>query len=584
MIVLNAQDILYEYGKGLEEPIYVIENYFKTFDKTQETNVPFKLFPRQKDIITGYESYRYNLVTKPRQAGVSTVTAAYLSVKVAWAEENNPEKILILANKQDLAMEFLSKIKGFLQQLPRWVWGGEYYGSAENEAKDIFITNSKKHLTLPNGSQVRALATSKDALRGYTPTRLVMDEAAFIDGGAEVFAAAQSALSTGGKCTLISTPGGYDELYHHTYDTAKKGENDFNIIEMRWHEDLRYNKDLEWIKGDLKEKETEFTFKSYQRRLDDGWKPTSKWYRDMCRSLNNDKRKIAQELDVSFLGSGGNVIDEEYIEYIEKNDCCDPSWVAGLQKDIWIWKKPVVGHRYILSADVARGDGEDSSAFVIIDFTTLEQVVDYKGKLPPDMFAQLIEEYAIIYNAYTVVDITGGMGVATVLKLLEYDFPNKLLHYDEPRGRVLKTDDLTKYKKGNKTPGFNAQSVRLPMISLLEETIRMNKIKLYSRRLTSEMRTFVYLNGRPDHMKGRHDDVLMCLAMGVWVLEHSFKKLEKLESQSKAMLGGWLNSSQLVDDGVLNKDVKKKVNGFVSNNYSPNNASGNYLWLFSGMK
>ena len=35
--------------------------------------------------------------------------------------------------------------------------------------------------------------------------------------------------------------------------------------------------------------------------------------------MNNDAKMIAQELDVSFIGSGGNVINEEFIEYQEKN-------------------------------------------------------------------------------------------------------------------------------------------------------------------------------------------------------------------------------------------------------------------------
>ena len=72
---------------------------------------------------------------------------------------------------------------------------------------------------------------------------------------------------------------------------------------------------------------------------------------------------------------------------------------------------------------------------LIIDFTTMEQVMEYQGKVPPDLLAELIYEYGTLYNAYTIVDITGGMGVATVLKLLEMKY--KLLHYDVPRGKIL---------------------------------------------------------------------------------------------------------------------------------------------------
>jgi hypothetical protein len=57
----------------------------ETFDKTQEGFVPFKLFPRKRDY-TCLRKHRFNLVTKPRQAGVSTTTAAYMSIKVGWAD------------------------------------------------------------------------------------------------------------------------------------------------------------------------------------------------------------------------------------------------------------------------------------------------------------------------------------------------------------------------------------------------------------------------------------------------------------------------------------------------------------------
>lgn len=590
--MLTNSDILLEYAKGLKNPSYIIENYLKTFDKTQEGFVPFKIFPRQKEIIDGYINHRYNIVTKPRQAGVSTLTAAYLSVISAWADIDNPEKILVLANKQSLAQEFLGKIKDFLSQLPRWVWGEKYYGSLENENKEIFLTNSKGHLVLPNKSEIKALATSKDALRGYAPTFLVMDEAAFIENGAEVFGAAQTALSTGGRAALISTPGGYDELYWKTYDNAKKGENDFNIVEMKWYEDPRYNKDLSWEKkidedNILREPEIDFTFSSYKKRIEDNWKPTSSWYKAMCRAMNNNKRMIAQELDVSFVGSGGNVIDEEYIIYQEKNNCIEPKYVSGVEKEFWVWEKPIEGHEYILASDVASGSGDDYSTIVIIDFTTMEQVMEYRGKVQPDLLAQIIEEYGNLYNAYTIVDVI-GMGISTVLKLLELNYKN--LHYDDPRSNLLKNrKDLTQYKRGNKIPGFNAQSVRLPMISNLEHQIRINGVKIKSIRLTSEMRTFVFKNGRPDHMKGTHDDLLMALAMALWVLEHSFKKLEKLEKQSKAILNSWINTNTLSDKdkNEFTPKGKNKVTG--KPNFDQNTSKnmqdprGDYLWLFSGM-
>lgn len=582
--MLTTQEIFKEYGRCLINPVYAIETYLETFDKTQEGFVPFKLFPRQKEIISAYEKNRFNIVTKPRQAGVSTTTAAYLSIKVGFADKDNPEAVLIIANKQELAFEFLAKIKDFLSQLPRWVWGHEYYGNAKNESKSIFLTDSKKEIKLPNGSRVKAVATSKDALRGFTPTFLVMDEAAYIDNGAEVFGAALTALGTGGRATLISTPNGMDALYYKTYDQARNKKNNFNIIEMKWYEDLRYNKDLRWIKGDDVETEYEFTFASYNARIADGWKPTSSWYEEMCRGMNNDAKMIAQELDVSFIGSGGNVISEEYIELHEKNNVMDPKYVSGLEQEIWIWEEPKEGHQYIMGVDVSRGDGEDSSTIIVVDFTTMEEVMEYQGKIQPDLLAQIVEEYGNLYKAYTVVDVTGGMGVSTVLKLLEFDY--KRLHYDDTNGKILSSrqKELSSYNKQNKIPGFHATNVRLPMISNLEYNIRTNAIKIRSSRIISEMKTFIYKNGRPDHMEGYHDDLLMSLAMCLWVMEHSFKNLEKMEKQTKAILSSWTSSSKISptisEINPETKKIEKKINPNHAAYRNVQDPRGEFAWLF----
>lgn len=575
--MLTRKQILEEYGKCLMDPVYAIETYLKTFD-TQRGYVPFKLFPRQKEVISNYEDFRYNLVTKPRQAGITTLTAAFIAIKIAFSDTESPERALILANKEDTAISMLAKVKEFLDQLPSWVWAGE-----ENYLKK----NTNKHIILNNKSEVKALATSKDAARGFTPTMLIMDEAAFIENGAEVYAASISTISTGGKAILISTPNGYDPLYYKTYDSAKKGDNSYKITEMRWYEDPRYNKDLRWITPEGEEiKEEDFTFESFREKEAMGYKPTSSWYEDMCESLNQDSQMIAQELDVNFLGSGGNVIEEQYIDYHYENNIKDPKWIEkdGKSGEIWIWEEPKEDHQYILSADPSRGDAEDYGVFTIIDFTNMEQVVEYQGKMHPDELAQLIDKYGRHYNAYVVVDITGGMGVGTIRKLTELKYPK--LHYDDPRTRALNSEEGKRKRLSenwrNKIPGFNANTVRTPMIANFESYIRHDAITIRSYRLISEMKTFVYINGRPDHMKGYHDDAIQSLAMALWVLETSFKELEKLKNQNKAILDSWLDANEVNDNS--HNEAPRQASGtykqpiVTNNNNEPPEAS--HAWLF----
>ena len=604
--MLTLSEILEEYGKCVMDLTYPIEAYFQTFDKTNEGFVPFKLYPKQKEICQAYKDHRFNMVTKPRQAGVSTTTAAYAAVTVAFADKKNPEAILILANKQDMAFEFLDKIKDFLRQIPRWAWGQDYYGSEENLKKSIFLTDSKKELKLPNGSRVRAVATSKDALRGFTPTWLIMDEAAFIDNGKEVFGAALTALGTGGRAALVSTPNGMDELYYKTYEQSKSGDNDFHIVEMKWYQDPRYNgknkggNDLTWIHEDDENDiivEVEFTHEHYEEMVAKGYVPTSTWYRSMCRGMNNDKRMIAQELDVSFIGSGGNVIDVKDIAFQEKTYVKPPLYTAGENNEIWIWEEPQEGHQYIMAVDVARGDGEDSSTIVVVNFDTMEEVMEYKSQLQSDLLGYIVDEWARIYDALVVVDITGGIGVGTINKLMELGTPN--LYYGEATNKPL--DKVTKkiitYTNVGKYPGFNVgPGLRAPVCSHLEMMIRTCGVKVRSRRMISEMKTFVFKNGRADHMDGYHDDLLMAMAYALWIAETSFKKLKNSKAQTKAMLAGWTMVGGSDDatkyqgeNFVAKKDRGKKsikqppkFSHIVSKNMQ--DPTGQYMWLFSGSK
>jgi hypothetical protein len=226
----------------------------------------------------------------------------------------------------------------------------------------------------------------------------------------------------------------------------------------------------------------------------------------------------------------------------------------------------------------------------------MTQVMEYQGRIQPDLLAEIVFEYGNLYKALTVVDITGGMGVSTVLKLLELDY--KYLHYEETRGKVLKSqEDLQKFSKnsGKKMPGLSFNGIRTTMIAHFEMSVRLGIIKVRSRRCTSEMKTFVYKGktGRPDHQDGYHDDLIMCMAMALWILEHSFKSLEKLESQNKAMLSAWsigggTSTKDEYNTGFSPKGSRGTSTGkpkFTENvSKTMQDPKGDYLWLFSGMK
>jgi len=500
------------------------------------------LFPDQVSLIEDYDNYNENIALKYRQAGVSTVTAAWASKKLAFAKKTKPEKILIIANKLDTSMEMANKVRGFVEQWPSWV------GIGFSQEK-----NSQRHFKLNNNCEVKAVATSKDALRGYTPTILIFDEAAFIEADSDFWSACMASLSTGGKVIVVSTPNGYDAIYYEIYDQALRGMNDFKISEMYWHRDPRYTKDLYMVKtNDLvhylryredypKDIVIDLSMDNpYDRDhsivtkyIEDGYKPCSAWFEGMVKKLKYDRRKVAQELECNFLGSGDNVFDSELMQNIAKNQLREPQ-AKLMGSGLWIFKEPVNGHKYVMGVDVSRGDSEDFSSIQIIDFDEREQVLEYVGKVPPDVLAEIAYKWGTMYNAYCVVDLTGGMGVATARKLQELSYQGGF-YIDG-----VDTTNKWKYdpKINDKIPGINFNAKRVQIISSLEEACR-HGFRIYSNRTYNEMNTFIYIHGRPDHQKGHHDDCIMGLSMAIYVAEKSFQSLEKVTNHTKAMLNSW---------------------------------------------
>lgn len=555
------EQIAVEYVKYVKNPIYLIEQNFKTLDLTQGGYVPFKLFPKQKEVIQALRENRHNLITKPRQAGISTVVAAFIAAVLATADPNKPEKIMIVANKAILAQEFMAKVTAFLSQVPIWVWG-EYYDTKKDVDGHIIGKGSVKKLKLYNGSQVMAVATSTDALRGYTPTYLVVDEAAYIDNGKELYNAAMSSLITGGRMILISTPNGLDELYYKTYAKAIEGDNPFNIVELKWYQDPRYNKDLEWIKYNdsgeevEKVKETEFTFESFDEMLKAGYKPISSWYNEMCASLQYDKKAIARELDVKFEGSAGNVLEYSAIEWILDNTVTPPLRKEWEDKNMWIWEDPILDNEYIMGVDCSSGTGEDYSSVKIINLTTMTEAAEYVGKIRPERLAELIEIYGYRYNAHTPIDTTGGYGDTTVFALEQKGY--KLLHYTEVGEDVLKKRGINNRnvngEQKDRVAGVKIGTAhkRNAILRKYVSMVETRELTVKSIRHANEMKTYVWINGRPDHMRGFNDDIIMATALAIWISETSFKKIQKAKEMDEVILNTWMGSN------ISKSDIEKR--------------------------
>ena len=617
--MIDIAHISEEYIKCVSDKsrIYMIENYLKTYDMRESKEVPFRLFPRQKDLIQAFRDYRRNITLKPRQAGITTTAAAFIACEIVLASKESPETVLIVGRDLKLSQNLLEKIENFLLQFPRWFWGDEFFSideKSDKNKKDIFKIHNKQRLELKNGCKVYAVSSGPNAARGISSVSwLIFDEAAFIENGMDVYAQAVATTSTGGKTIMISTPCGKDQLYYSTYNNALNGRNDFHITELRWFQDPRYNCFLHWVKKDEetnavldefdeptidREGHVEYNPDRWSMLEREGYKATSPWYVSMCNAFNNDPIKIAQELDVSFVGSSDNVVDPTYIEMQRTKNVRepDPEIVDRDFEDVWIWKLPIEGHNYLMSVDNSRGDSDDATAVEIIDLNgidddgkpCIEQVFEYSGKLFGDVIGELANTYGRLYNnAFCVVESIGGYGDATLLTLMNLEYPN--LYYDDVDLKTYTMQNRTSsFKpKNGKLPGFHSSSVRFQMLSNFANLVRTDQFKIRSKRVIAELETWIWHNGRQDHMDGFHDDTITCLAMGMFVMQYSMKKQVENREKDKAILQALLagNSRLQIRDKSREEAVNQAEVNIYMNRESLYKSKADvykaYMWLMN---
>ena len=601
---MNIQE---EYFKCLQDKTrkYFIENYLSTFNADERKEVPFRLFPRQIELLKSFVNYSNTVAVKHRQAGITTVASAWVTGQCVFASKKSPETVLCIGNKLDISQQLLEKMGVFLDQVPRWFWGNDYWSPDPNSPKNrksIYKARNKQYIELFNGCRIYARSSGENAARGISAVSiLIFDEAAFIQNGLSVYAQAVAATASvrDAKILMISTPNGKDQLYYRTYSKAIKKENNYHSVEFKWFQDLRYNRNLKWYKRNKDTGQIEWYYEKVLDKLgnieydeehwrkmeQDGWTPTSPWFEDMCKTFNGDEIKIAQELEVSFLGSSDNVIAPEVIEMQLKMNVrvLPDDWNLRDEfvKETWIWKDPIPGHRYICAVDPSSGAADDRTAIEIFDvdaiddngFPCVEQVLEYYGKKTGDEIGEMVSLYAMTYNeALVVVECIGGYGDATVLTLQRLNYPN--LYYEQPSLKsytIERAYSKFNLKPGDQLPGFRNNALRTQMIQSFITVVKENIFKVRSMRVINEMETWIYKNGRPDHMDGCHDDSLTCLSMGVFIMNFFLLKNEKDKSKDMSIVKSWyvnntrnsnLPKHQLEDS--INMAIERKMPFFSS--------------------
>ena len=466
-----TQDQILEFMKCKEDPVYFANKYVKIIS-LDEGLTQFHPYHFQKKLINNFHNNRFNICKMPRQTGKSTTVISYL---LHYAVFNDSVNIGILANKAATARELLGRLQTAYENLPKWMQQG-------------IIAWNKGSLELENGSKILAASTSASAVRGMSFNILFLDEFAFVPNHiADSFFASVYPTITSGKNTkviIVSTPHGMNHFYRLWHD-AERQKNDYVPTDVHWSE----------VPG-----------------RDDKWKKTT--------IKNTSEAQFKVEFECEFLGSVDTLIAPSKLKTLIYDNPIQRS--AGLD----VYEPSKENHDYVMTVDVARGVGEDYSAFVVVDITEFPHrvVAKYRNNdIKPMLFPNIIFEVARNYNSSFILCEVNDIG-DQVASILQYDLEYQNLLMCSMRGRAGQI--VGQGFSGKKTQlGVKMSKTVKKVGSLnLKTLIEEDKLIFSDYEIISELTTFISKHNSFEAEEGCNDDLAMCLVIYAWLVQMDYFK------------------------------------------------------------
>ena len=476
-----TKEQIIEFQKCADDPLYFMEKYIKIVS-LDEGLVPFKMYDFQKNIVRTIHDNRFTICKLPRQSGKSTTTISYL---LHYALFNANSNIAILANKSSTARDILGRLQLAYENLPKWLQQG-------------VLNWNKGSLELENGSKILAAATSSSAIRGGSFNIIFLDEFAFVPAtiAEQFFNSVYPTISAGKntKMIIVSTPHGMN-LYYKLWTDAENRRNDYVPIEVHWSE----------VPG-----------------RDEKWKEQT--------IRNTSPEQFQQEFECEFLGSVNTLINPKkirtmaYMKPLISNNGLD------------VFEKPINGHTYVCTVDVARGVTKDYSAFIVFDVTQMpwKIVAKYRhNEVKPLLFPNIIEKTCKAYNkAHILVEVNDiGAQISDALQFeLEYD--NLLM--TSQRGRAGQILGIGFSKRGSNLGVRMTKQVKKIGCSNIKTIIESDKVIVNDFNIIEEMSTFSRQHNSFKAEEGCNDDLMTCLILFGWLSNQPyFKELTNLNIRSQ---------------------------------------------------
>lgn len=465
-----------------------------------------KLYEPQKRIIRSFFKDHNLILLKTRQVGMSTLTQIIITYIFTFYENC---VVGIISRDGAESTDFCRKVQYMIDELP-------------DDIRPEYKNKVVQYFVLKNGCQLHTSAVSAAnpgaVFRSKTITFLVIDEAAHVRYIDEAWTGIASTLSKSHKVAarrrvpygtiILSTPNrtqGIGKWFFEMWRDSNSGaaiDNGDNTITgfvphtIHWKEIPDFANDPEW-------------------------------YEEQCRKLRTPA-KIAQELEMKFIDADNALFDENI--QMKLQSCVSakhnpkqvpiPNLAPG-KGELWKFREPNRIHLHLIGVDCAGQTGQDKCAIEVIEYETMNQVLEFHGKLDPKEFVDVLRYVcALVPNNYIIVDATGGYGQTVCYDLL-YD---NSYHYNL-FGEYKNSGLATPFEPGLKITSRN----RSLIIEALFHYVSEDPELILSPRLSMELLTLVEIkSGKVVADVNSHDDLALAYAYCCYIRKYKAELVRDL--------------------------------------------------------
>lgn len=504
-------------------PREYIENnfYIRTKEKTTEL---LKFNPIQEKYWN--TKTKRDIILKPRQLGFSTLTLARF-FECVINEEN--VTAVVVAHDSESTQKLFKMVRLMYDRLPE-----SKKDQLNNGRKRPKIGNRKEYYFEGNNSTIYVGTAGADKFgRGQTINYVLCSEVAFWDKPEDIMMGLLEAVPEDGEIVIESTANGVGTYYYDTFFEGKlQSASEWTSHFYAWYEHPPYRTKL--IPGET------FTLDEEEQDLVDNHGVTLEQIKWRRRKIANMPKKADRSKEDSFrqeypandleafLSTGRPVFAQKVVRsritqlelkyaaeqpvrgnflyaYYETDKILESSirFVPDENGVVTIYKRPEPRRPYVLGGDIAEG-GKDFSAGQMLDNISGEQVAVWHGHTDTDLYGKQMYCFCNYYNrALAAIEINFDSHPVKELRRLgywhQYNREN-LDDYDEP--------ELAKH--GFRTTVLTRPIIIAELVAIVRETVHVvnDLATLY------EMLSFIRNEmGRPEASPGKHDDLIMALAI-----------------------------------------------------------------------